>query len=75
MILAGDEFGNTQGGNNNAYCQNSEIAWINWNEIDDDGYSLIEFVRQAVACANPILCWGCRSSCMGMRTATLASRT
>ena len=49
MILAGDEFGNTQHGNNNAYCQNSEIAWINWDEIDDDGYSLIEFVRQTVA--------------------------
>jgi isoamylase len=49
MILAGDEFGNTQGGNNNAYCQNSDIAWINWDQIDDDGYSLIEFVREAIA--------------------------
>jgi isoamylase len=31
MILAGDEFGNTQGGNNNAYCQDNEISWLNWS--------------------------------------------
>lgn len=32
MILAGDEFGNTQCGNNNAYCQDNEIGWISWNK-------------------------------------------
>jgi len=31
MILAGDEFGRTQGGNNNAYCQDNEISWLDWN--------------------------------------------
>ena len=31
MLLAGDEFGNTQFGNNNAYCQDNEISWLNWN--------------------------------------------
>ena len=31
MILAGDEMGRTQGGNNNAYCQDNEISWLNWN--------------------------------------------
>jgi glycogen operon protein len=31
MILAGDEFGRTQGGNNNAYCQDNEISWFDWN--------------------------------------------
>ncbi len=30
MLLAGDEFGHTQGGNNNAYCQDNEISWLNW---------------------------------------------
>jgi pullulanase/glycogen debranching enzyme len=45
MLLAGDEFGRTQAGNNNAYCQDSEIAWINW-EIEEKGRSLIEFVQQ-----------------------------
>ena len=32
MILAGDEFGNTQCGNNNAYCQDNEIGWVSWNK-------------------------------------------
>lgn len=35
MLLAGDEFGNTQHGNNNTYCQDNEISWINWNEVDE----------------------------------------
>ncbi len=30
MLLAGDEFGRTQGGNNNAYCQDNEISWLDW---------------------------------------------
>lgn len=32
MLLAGDEFGNTQQGNNNAYCQDNEIGWVTWNK-------------------------------------------
>ena len=31
MLVAGDEFGRTQQGNNNAYCQDNEISWLNWN--------------------------------------------
>ncbi len=45
MLLAGDEFGRTQGGNNNAYCQDDEISWLNW-EIEDKGNHLIDFVKQ-----------------------------
>jgi glycogen operon protein len=45
MLLAGDEFGRTQNGNNNAYCQDSEISWVNW-EIEEKGESLISFVKQ-----------------------------
>jgi glycogen operon protein len=33
MILAGDEFGNSQGGNNNAYCQDNEISWLDWSKM------------------------------------------
>ncbi len=33
LILAGDEFGNTQAGNNNAYCQDNEIGWVNWSQF------------------------------------------
>ena len=45
MLLAGDEFGRTQGGNNNAYCQDNEISWVNWEKIDDKGRALTNFVR------------------------------
>src|ERR1700758_5577668 len=45
MLLAGDEFGRTQKGNNNAYCQDNEISWVDWEAIDDDGRALIEFVK------------------------------
>ena len=33
-ILAGDEFGNTQDGNNNVYCQDNETAWLNWGKTE-----------------------------------------
>jgi isoamylase len=45
MMLAGDEFGRTQGGNNNAYCQDNEISWLNWS-IEEKGQSLIRFVQK-----------------------------
>jgi glycogen operon protein len=48
MLLAGDEFARTQGGNNNGYCQDSEISWIDW-EMDEEGQSLLEFTRQLIA--------------------------
>jgi isoamylase len=35
MIVGGDEFGRTQGGNNNAYCQDNEISWFDWQHMDD----------------------------------------
>jgi glycogen operon protein len=44
MILAGDEFARTQQGNNNAYCQDNEISWVNW-DIGQKGMSMIGFVR------------------------------
>jgi glycogen operon protein len=43
LILAGDEAGNTQNGNNNAYCQDNEIGWVNWSGLRD-GDDLSEFV-------------------------------
>ncbi|MBW4710126.1 glycogen debranching protein GlgX [Roseobacter sp. YSTF-M11] len=36
MLLAGDEIGNSQQGNNNAYCQDNEIAWLDWSDADAD---------------------------------------
>jgi isoamylase len=48
MILAGDEFARTQGGNNNAYAQDNEIGWVDWDGIDDERRALIEFTRRAI---------------------------
>jgi isoamylase len=45
MILGGDEFGRTQQGNNNAYCQDNEISWVDW-EHDERAEDLIAFVRR-----------------------------
>ncbi len=42
MLLGGDELGRTQRGNNNAYCQDSEISWIDWDALDA---ALLEFTR------------------------------
>ena len=36
MLLGGDELGRTQGGNNNAYCQDTEISWFDWDDVDKD---------------------------------------
>ena len=44
MLLAGDEFGRTQLGNNNAYCQDNEISWIDWT-LAKQNHSLVQFVR------------------------------
>ena len=48
MIVAGDEFGRTQGGNNNAYCQDNDISWLNW-DIEDKGHRLLNFVQRVAA--------------------------
>jgi glycogen operon protein len=45
MILAGDEFARTQGGNNNAYCQDNEISWVNW-ELQEKNEPLVAFTRR-----------------------------
>lgn len=45
MLVAGDEFGRTQQGNNNAYCQDNEISWLNWDALDND---LLEFTRRLI---------------------------
>ncbi|MBM5571445.1 MULTISPECIES: glycogen debranching protein GlgX [Deefgea] len=46
MLLAGDELGHTQQGNNNAYCQNNEITWLNWSQANQD---LIDYVAELSA--------------------------
>jgi glycogen operon protein len=47
MILAGDEIGRTQQGNNNAYCQDSEISWVDWN-LDQSKLELLSFTKKLI---------------------------
>jgi len=47
MLVAGDELSRTQGGNNNAYCQDNEISWLDW-ELDDRRRHLLEFTKRLI---------------------------
>jgi isoamylase len=60
MLLAGDEFGHSQGGNNNAYAQDNETTWLDWLAIDAPGRALRDFTRKLIAIrrAYPILSRG-----------------
>lgn len=49
MILAGDEFGRSQCGNNNAYCQDNETSWLDWRALEDEDAAFLSFVRRAIA--------------------------
>ena len=55
MLVAGDEIGRTQLGNNNAYCQDNEISWLNWEAVDQD---FLDFTKQLIALRkdNPVFC-------------------
>jgi isoamylase len=55
MILSGDEIGRTKNGNNNTYCQDNEISYINWQKADN---TLLEFTRQLIHWrrAHPVFC-------------------
>jgi isoamylase len=46
MLVAGDEMGRTQSGNNNAYCQDNELSWIDWSSVDHD---LLQFTSALIA--------------------------
>ena len=47
MIAHGDELGRTQRGNNNVYCQDNELSWINW-DLDEHDYKLLRFTRHLI---------------------------
>jgi isoamylase len=46
MLLGGDELGRTQGGNNNAYCQDNEMTWFDWTNVDND---VLAFTKRLIA--------------------------
>ena len=49
MVLAGDEFGRSQMGNNNGYCQDSELSWVHWENLPESADTLREFTRKLIA--------------------------
>ena len=55
MISHGDEFGRTQNGNNNAYCQDNHLTWINW-DLDERALDLLNFTREVlrITKSNPV---------------------
>jgi isoamylase len=46
LLLAGDEVGNSQAGNNNAYCQDNEIGWVDWSGLGSDGEDMTALIAQ-----------------------------
>jgi len=56
MLLGGDEIGRTQQGNNNAYCQDNKVSWLNW-DLDDAASDLLAYTRKLVGILhnNPVL--------------------
>ena len=68
MVLAGDEFGRTQNGNNNAYCQDNETSWIDWSLLDGpDGQILSDFVAALAKARHDYPLLRCRSFLYGDR--------
>ncbi len=49
LLLAGDEVGNSQGGNNNAYCQDDEIGWVDWSKLGDPDEDMTDFIGRLSA--------------------------
>jgi glycogen operon protein len=69
MLLAGDSMGRTQGGNNNAYCQDNGISWVNW-DLGPDERELLEFTRRMIAFYKSHPVFSRRSFFKGMSRAT-----
>ncbi len=49
LIQAGDEMGHSKGGNNNSWCQDNGVNWLNWNILEEEDQKLQEFVRELIA--------------------------
>ncbi|HEX4114199.1 MAG TPA: glycogen debranching protein GlgX [Stellaceae bacterium] len=66
MLLAGDEFGRTQNGNNNAYCQDNEISWLDWAQAHaPEGEALTAFVARLIALRKKYSILRCRNYLYG----------
>ena len=75
MLLAGDEIARTQQGNNNAYCQDNEISWVDWEGAGPDGRAQAEFVRKLLMIRGHCPCCGAGASSPGAYDEEMGSRT
>jgi len=73
MLLAGDEFSHSQRGNNNAYCQDNEVSWIDWSPESHDE-SFLDFVAQMVALRRQHSVFCRRRFLQGSVTGTIAEK-
>lgn len=75
MFLAGDEFGNTQFGNNNPYCQDNEISWLDWTKLEENR-EIFEFFRYMIRFrkSHPAIRGNCLPSAMGFPSVSLHER-
>ena len=64
VILAGDEFGNSQKGNNNVYCQDNDTAWLNWKGLEKDR-AFFEYVKQLIAIRKAYTAFGVENALTG----------
>ena len=73
-LLAGDEFGRTQNGNNNAYCQDNAISWVNWVKTEYDE-KLLEFTKNCIQLRQKMPNFHCielpKSRCEGQSSSNL----
>ncbi len=67
MLLAGDELGRTQGGNNNAYCQDNEVSWVDWELADEPGRACSSSPARWPRCAASTRCSGAAGSSSASR--------
>ncbi len=67
MLLSGDEFGNSQCGNNNPYCQDNEISWLDWKDLERN-HAFFSFVQRLIRFrrAHPVLRSSCRPPACGL---------
>jgi hypothetical protein len=59
MLQMGDEFGHSKDGNNNTYCHDSELNWVDWRQVADDTHGFARFTRQLITfrCVQLQRCW------------------
>ena len=73
MLLAGDEMGHSQSGNNNAYCQDNDLTWLDW-DLNEEQRAFCDFVKKVTRICAVSRCFRGASSSRGVRSEARTSR-